>query len=351
MNRTAFSAREIEAQATAWLVRRDGGMDLAADSEFKSWCEADPRHRAALAAVESMWAAFDRPARAGRQELVRARLRALEKRDRRRHVAVGLGVAALFAVMWVVDRAPPAAAEKPAALAAAPTVSVSQPERRILPDGSVVESKAGTEFAVDFSPERRRIVLQRGEAHFSVTTNRARPFFVEAAGVTVRAVGTAFSVQLARAEVGVLVTEGRVSVSAGSPGAPVPAAAGHVAREAPDKTAATPLVEAGQRAVVPLGDNRPVPVVAPVPAQELGERLAWRQTRIDFSDATIAEAIAAFNRHAHQRLRIDDPAVAARRVTGVFRSDNVTGFLRAVEAGLGIQSEPAADGGIVLRAP
>jgi transmembrane sensor len=60
------------------------------------------------------------------------------------------------------------------------------------------------------------VVLERGEAHFQVAKNPARPFVVVARGVEIRAVGTAFSVGLESTRVEVLVTEGQVAVETAS---------------------------------------------------------------------------------------------------------------------------------------
>ena len=85
--------------------------------------------------------------------------------------------------------------------------------QRTLEDGTVVELNKGAVLAVEFSARVRRVRLERGEAHFTVTKNPARPFIVSARGMDVVAVGTAFNVRLDSAVVEVLVTEGRVRVS------------------------------------------------------------------------------------------------------------------------------------------
>jgi transmembrane sensor len=84
-------------------------------------------------------------------------------------------------------------------------------ESHALPDGSLVELKEGSRIAVDFSAEQRQVRLV-GEAHFQVARDAARPFVVNAQGVMVRAVGTAFSVRVDSDEVQVLVTHGSVHV-------------------------------------------------------------------------------------------------------------------------------------------
>jgi len=100
--------------------------------------------------------------------------------------------------------------------------------------------------------------LVRGEAHFTVAKNPARPFIVEAGGVAVRAVGTAFDVRHADGAIEVLVTEGKVHVRAAR-------AARRIQVPAPAPIA-TPLV-AGERAVVDTTRPATAPAVAVVERQ------------------------------------------------------------------------------------
>jgi transmembrane sensor len=100
---------------------------------------------------------------------------------------------------------------------------------------------------------------------------------------------------------------------------------------------------------VPLAEPVSIPMVVPVPADELAERLSWRLPRLDFSETNLAEACALFNRHNDVQLRIADAVVAGMRITGVFRSDNVQGFVGALESSLGVHVE-RRDREILLRA-
>ncbi len=81
-----------------------------------------------------------------------------------------------------------------------------------LPDGSRVVLNTETEIAVAYTPAERRLELRRGEAHFIVTKDSARPFVVSVDGVAIRAVGTTFNIRRRGDTADVLVTEGRVRV-------------------------------------------------------------------------------------------------------------------------------------------
>ncbi len=334
----------IESQAAAWLARRDGGMSVGEKSEFDRWCAADPRHAAAVREIAAVWTALDRPTAAGQVESLRAALDALDRRRRRRWMAGGAAttLAAAAGLVVLLGLLRPSSGPPSALADAAPTARVIEPKRQTLPDGSIVELRHGAEITVAFDDANRVVKLASGEAHFSVTKNPRRPFVVETGNVKISAVGTAFAVEVGRTEVEVLVTEGRVRVHSTPSVPPVRRDPPTGQTPGPSAVSSAPLVEAGQRAVVSLGAAGSLPLVVSVPAAEFAERLAWRLPRLEFSETSVADAIAMFNRHNRLQLQVADSAAAARRITGVFRADNVEGFVRALESSLGLQAERRA---------
>lgn len=248
-------------------------------------------------------------------------------RRRRAGLFAGAGVAAMAVGLWFFsDVRPPASSP--------PTAIVTEPRRQTLPDGSVVILREGAEIAADFSATARRVSLRRGEAHFAVEKDSARPFVVSANGVEVRAVGTAFSVGLGSAAVEVLVTHGRVAVE--------PAAR------------ATALVDAGQRARVPAAGG--AAEVNALSATELAHALAWRAPQIEFSRTPLTEAVALINARlspaGSRRLTVDpaDAALRELRLSGFLAADNIEGFLLLLESNFGVRADRTGPDAIVLRA-
>jgi|GEM_PF-4045706 len=140
-------------------------------------------------------------------------LRALSfvrRRRQRRWCAAGcaLGIAfvAVLALTRSGDVTPRATqsfeVETEVATAALAIVKQHLPMQQHLPDGSVVELRDAAEvLVVEFSEALRRVALHQGAAHFAVEPDPERPFEVVADGVTVRAVGTAFCVDLSQESV------------------------------------------------------------------------------------------------------------------------------------------------------
>jgi transmembrane sensor len=319
----------IALAAGDWLARRDRGLGAAEQDAFLQWLRADPRHRAALAQLDHTWSALDslaawQPADGAQPNpdlLAPARARGSRRLAWWASLA-SVGVAA--AITLFVWRAP---SVDPEAITVAPGVRViARPERQALTDGSVAELNHGGRFEVAFGAAERRVRLREGEMHVTVVKDLARPFLVEAGGVTVRAVGTAFDVRRERDRVEVIVTEGRVQVEYLG-GAPVPVASGERAR-----------IDAGTR-----------PVVSPTDAETIARELAWRGVRLEFEALPLEAVVAEFNLRNTRQLAIGDAAAGRVKVAGTFRADEPEAFARLLEVSFRIAVERRTEGAWVLR--
>ncbi len=331
---------EILDAASVWLARRDRGLTAAEQDDYMQWLRADPRHAEALAqhaaALERMMQLYEwTPAHDTEPNPDLFASAPTRTRSRWRWAAGSLAAAAAVTLALVLGR--PAADST--AVAAAPKSYLHVNERMALPDGSRVELKDGTRLVVQYSERERRVQLAGGEAHFSVWKDAQRPFVVVAAGVEVRAVGTAFNVRLAERDLSVLVTEGRVQVEPVAPAGAAPVA--------------TTLITVGQRAIVDLTTRRTAivapPIVQSVSGEEIARELAWQAPRLQFDETPLAEAVAEFNRLNRHQLELADPALGALRIGGTFRPDNVEGFVRLLDETLGLQAEPAGENRTRLR--
>ena len=84
-----------------------------------------------------------------------------------------------------------------------------------LSDGSVVtlNKKTVIMYPEKFSDHQRNIALEKGEAFFSITPDKARPFIIHTEGITIQVVGTSFNVKNRMGNVEVIVEAGTVHVS------------------------------------------------------------------------------------------------------------------------------------------
>jgi len=178
-----------------------------------------------------------------------------------------------------------------------------------LDDGSLMEINSGSRVEVHFSHTERAIDLLQGQALFQVRKDQTRPFVVHSGSTTVRAVGTEFDVYRHRTSTTVSVLEGRVEVVKSSQ--------------------ATPLMQiaTGEQATVPEST-----LPAQVPHKvNVAAATAWRQHRLVFQAAALAEVISEFNRYNVRQMILTDGRLSDIRVSGVFsstRPDALVQFLR-----------------------
>jgi transmembrane sensor len=334
--------------AAEWVARRDRGLSAEEKVAFAAWQAADPRNRSELERIQRTWRRLDAAGSVNDLTALaefyhgRARRRGAQRRVLR-FIAAGLAAAAAIAIgvfSWaglpLRNGSRPGAAENYRVLA-------STIQRMDLPDGSVAELNGDSRIELDFISTERRVRLIEGEAHFIVAKNPARPFFVTAGPVTVRAVGTAFNVRLASATIEVLVTEGEVKLEAAEA-----AAASARDDEVVGRVEETSGLVKGQRAVIDLNDSAANVAIGDVGAAEIDDALGWQSTRLVFNNTPLDEVVAGFNRYNVRRLVLGDSRLRQRTVTGIFRADNLEGFVRLLRPLIDVTAELRTPGETVL---
>lgn len=327
----------MEEQAAGWIWRLDRGLTSEEQDVFFDWIAADPRNAEALTRHRRNWKRLDRLA-AWRPEhgqrpnpdlLAPARRRTWGRRVIWLPLAVAAAIVTAVAV-WdqIASRLPDESQE---------VVALRPENRQILADGSHVKLKGAAVVTVLYSETERRVRLERGEGYFMVNQDPQRPFVVEAQGLEVRAVGTAFNVSLGHETVSVLVTQGSVRVRT---------------PDQPDvqPTLAATLLEASQQADIALDVQAPKPEVKTVSREEIQHVLAWQHAMMTFDQRPLSAIVAELNLLNRRQLILGDDTVAAMRFSGTIRSDNVEGFVRLLEAGFGVRGEKTGTAAIVLRA-
>ena len=326
----------IETAAAEWLVERDAGFAPGRASAFAVWCAADPRHEAAVLRTEC---ALDL---IGEMPAIRAPLTARLAEETKivrpaffRVPGWSAGLAAaltLAAVVWWTFPSPAPATQH---YATAPT----RQQQVALVDGSVMNLNVSTDVQVALTPAARRVTLTAGEAHFAVAHDTARPFIVTAGGVSIRAVGTAFSVRLGEHGVEVLVTEGKVEITRDDADS----------TPAPALPAAHPLLVAGERTLIARDTTPADAQVERVSTDALQAAVRWHSQVMTFTNLPLRDAVTLFNRRNTQQLILADAALGERKIGGTFAADQVEAFVRLLAQDGDIAVERRAATEIVLR--
>jgi transmembrane sensor len=209
------------------------------------------------------------------------------------------------------------------------STAVGQHRRVMLADGSQLTLNTDTLLAVELTAQRRDVYLRRGEADFYVVHDPARPFYVHVGDAVIRDVGTRFEVRLhSDRDIDVLVDEGQVEVRG-------PVAADWVR-----------ALSAGEQLFI-AGPHLKVMSVSP---RQVADDLAWREGALVFDGEPLSQALAEVGRYTRTRIVVAGPKVASLHISGRFRTDDVQGFFRALQAALPVQVSRPRPGLVYIAA-
>lgn len=298
-------------QAAGWFSRSRAGLSAQESDALLAWLEAAPEHAAALELVALAWKESAEAAgtAALRPEVLRAKNFSLATATAGRHSSRWIWWNARFAGGAVALVACCTLAV--VAWFAASSDAVYQTIRGeslsvALRDGSRVTLGSGTLIRVHIDPLRRESRLESGEAEFEIAHQAHRPFQVAVRDLTVRDLGTRFTVRDRAGPVRVVLVAGAVEiVTPGQPGRPTVLAPGQQALV--DTQGGVRLAEANLPAV-----------------------LAWREGRIVLRDTTLADALDQWRDVAAVDFDLEDPGLGELRISGVYRTSDVVAFLNGL---------------------
>jgi transmembrane sensor len=350
------SHKQIEDQAAEYLAKRDSGEWTDADqAELDQWMTESTAHRVALLRLEGVWeearrlkaltAGLERgtipppgewrhtpffDSESGEPERDEPALpistqpapQSEAARGARRMRFFALAATVLLALAVGTYFVSNSAGDR----YRTPIGGIAQVPLR---DGSHITLNTATQLRVELTPRERHVRLDDGEAFFEVAHDPSRPFVVQAGNKRVIAVGTQFSVRRTGDDIRVVVTEGKVRIEGPTamPSASHEGAAGEVF--------VTPggIASAGDEGIV----------VQKRGLAEAEQDLSWRQGYLTFHDTSLADAVAEFNRYNLHQITIQDPSIAAIRISGTFRALNYEAFVRVLDDGFAIHARNSED--------
>lgn len=319
-------------EAERWFIRLQSRDCTAADRlACRDWQAADPANAAAYARVEGIFhrsadlrgqpdfLAMAREARAStaRRRRLRERLRWSMPLAAAAVLVVAIGIG------WQLHD--PAQPERSFA-----TV-VGERRTLTLDDGSSVLLDTDSAVTVRYSRKHRDLVLEHGQAQFTVAPAPQRPFVVQAGSGSVRAVGTQFQVRKRADNVQVVLMEGVVTVSALASGS----------GNAGDARTAT-LAPGEQLSF----DSGPLWATRSVDLDEVAH--GWTRGELMFKQRPLPELLEEMNRYTPIKLRLGDPSLQDLKVTAVFYDNNQAALIRALELGWSLRAERVSPDEIVL---
>lgn len=327
------NAALAETQAAEWIARLHAD-DVSQDDlvRFETWCAAHPGH---LQAYESLCGTVREVKRAGR--LVRAvsfgnamnaaadpstgeagrPVRARLGSRWRFAAAAALALLAVTVIWWTMRASPESSFQ----------TGVGEHASVELPDGSRLDLNSNSMALIEITARARTIRLTRGEAFFEVAHDPQRPFWVVAGQSWIRAVGTAFNVDMRPSGVRIIVSEGTVKVAGGHATDATPS-------DASLAKASVSVLTAGQQAEIRAG----VAEIAAVAPLEMTRLAAWRSGKLYFENQRLESVLEELARYTQSQIVIDDAAVRELPVGGTFQANpqGVEALLSMLREGFGL---------------
>ncbi|NOX69989.1 MAG: FecR family protein [Gammaproteobacteria bacterium] len=330
---------DIEAEARTWVIALDGERPTDEKlSEFRDWLSRSPLHKQAFKRVALIWNDLDHwseflcpePDKQAKSKTPLWFGLPISKLA----TAAVLGVISAMLALAVYNVMPEQAQPKNI-FAAEYGTAIGEIKTVALPDGSDVRLNTHSKMGVAYAESARIVRLTEGEAYFEVFHDPGKPFIVYAGKYAVKAVGTAFSVQVIDKGIELTVTDGRVEVAALKQAV---AKTGTLELERIENAASlVPLVK-GQR-VIFNEENEELELAQEMTQEAIEKNLSWRDGMFIFNDDLLTEVIAEINRYTPVKIVISDPNIQDLRFGGYFRIDDIPAILETIEQRYGIRVE------------
>jgi transmembrane sensor len=198
-------------------------------------------------------------------------------------------------------------------------------KRVSLPDGSVIEINVSSRGTAAYYDDLRTVTLTAGEMLFTVHPDSARPFTVDAGSGRITVVGTRFNAFRDGAEVSVSVGDGTVELSGAVDVEPVRLTAGFAAS----------VDERGR-----IENPQRIDIAA------VG---AWREGKLVFDGATLAEVVREVMRYREKPIRIADSRISQLRLSSIFSANDTDALLSALPKILPVRVATLPDGSVEIR--
>ncbi len=344
-------ATRAHEDAALWLARLDKGVTDDERAALAVWLGESPMNREALLDLASLWDELD--VLAELSDLFPLERRVPSAAARRTGpwllaasvAALAVGAFVVYQQSFVPVAEVVAAQDRNETFATAIGGHATQE----LTDGSVLTLNTDTRVDVELKAQSRDVYLRRGEAHFAVARDAARPFRVHVGDRVFQAVGTAFNVYLRpEGSVELTVTDGTVWIAKEVEvrGAGSADRAAVIPGTEPDATVAK-----GEAAIIEraAGAGGSTPRIVRLDAADLDTRLAWQRGMLIFQGEPLQQILVEVARYTTTEIVLADDALRDVRVGGYFRAGDVDGLLEALRENFQIEFERLGADRVVLR--
>lgn len=332
----AKTRKDVIAEASHWVVaHRSNDMTAEQRTSMKAWLRESPSHAKAFAEISDIISGA-----ASAKSLALLEPRSPKPGKRRRAIrrswgekmssrprlsalaAIASSTAAAVLIMPNLTRADLDAA-----------TGIAETRSFVLKDGSRLTLGPKSKISVHFAADKRNVELASGEAFFEVSRDINRPFIVHAGDTQVSVLGTKFDVNHNTQTVSTSVLEGAVQVQEDAPLFGRTSKYLLKANEKIETKADVTLLDRPSHAAVISANTPPG---------------AWREGRLAYSSARLADIIADLNRYYAPGIKLAGTNVREMRVTTSFMENEIDTFLSNLPAILPLAVSRRKSGEVII---
>ncbi len=312
-------------QALKWVVRLQSGESTEEDRQnLEHWLRESPSHRQEFEHFTKVWSTLD----ATPPQLTVELSQAEDYWEQHAPIpssswlgsflhwgqtgaAIGAMAAMIMCILWWWPETP------------GPTqyyqTAKGEQQSITLVDGSTIIMNTDSKLSVQMSDHERIVILQQGEAVFTVAHEKERSFDVHADNGIIHDIGTQFLVQTFPRKVRVAVLEGMVEVGLNS---------GKIDEIVPRSK----VLRKGEQVFYTAEAH--ISAIKEFAAQSA---MAWIDGKLVFVEKPLADVLKEWARYRSGEIRLRDENLGAIPISGVFRIDNVESFFQALQSALPIR--------------
>lgn len=298
-------------EAAGWMARlTEGPPSDDTLSDFKVWLSAGLLHARAMETVEAQWRLSGGMAAAVPPSAAR-------KLPKMRLAGLAAAAAAIAAVAFILVR--------PLFGEALYATGVGDVRDVVLADGSAIHLDADSTLTVHFQPLSRGVELVRGRAEFTVAHNRWRPFTVAAGPAEIRVTGTHFLVRREGEGTSAYLISGSIEL-----------------RDAKSGERKADLHPGTEASISPAGAIQ-------LQANDGVKEKAWLSGKLLFDQTALADALDQFRPYGPVAVRLSSEDLRGLKISGLYSSNDLDGFLRSVATAYPLRLTSEADGSVLLE--
>ncbi|MDO6745834.1 FecR family protein [Gilvimarinus sp. 1_MG-2023] len=326
----------VQEEAAHWVIELDkGDLNQAQQRELSDWLKQSKRNETEFFELAEIWGLADQLKDWVAIETDESEPSSGKRGGWQTPQAIAASVFAVFvlftALLWPGPQKTDELEPKTFQTAVGEISEIS------LSDASTVSLNTNSNIEVIYSETARRVILHSGEALFTVTKDKQRPFSVQVGDNVVTAVGTAFNIRKTGPTAKLTVTEGIVSI------------ADHTTISTGQNnhnTADNIMVNAGEEVIFKKFEK---PQASPSTSKEIERNLSWTSGMLSFEDTPLLEAIEEISRYTDVKIVLADESLKSLKIGGYFKAGETDSMLQALQLSFNIEAQTSKDNVVLLK--